>query len=271
MAKSPLTNTQIKQVKPAEKILTLSDGGGLQFKVKPSGSKLWQLRYKNPFTKRYTIMGLGKYPDVSLADARKLRQSAKELLAKGINPIDHKNAKALAVLEEHTNTFKAIADKWFEVKKASISESYAKDIWGSLTRHIFPHIGGYPISQLTAPKVIQVLNPLVADGKYDTIKRICQRINEIMVFSINTGIIRHNDLSGIGKAFISQKVVNNPTLKPQELPELMNAIDMAAITLTTRCLIEWSLHTMSRPSEAAGATWEEINFDENFGKYQRKE
>jgi hypothetical protein len=79
MAKvTPLTNTQIKQAKPREKQYILSDGGGLQFRVKPNGSKLWQLRYKNPFTKKYTLMGLGKYPAVSLADARKLRQKAKE-------------------------------------------------------------------------------------------------------------------------------------------------------------------------------------------------
>ena len=97
MAKVPLTNTQIKQAKPADKVVTLSDGGGLQFRIKPTGSKLWQLRYKNPFTKKYTVMGLGKYPDVSLADARKLRQSAKELLAKGINPIDDKSRLTLFV------------------------------------------------------------------------------------------------------------------------------------------------------------------------------
>jgi len=126
MAKSTLTNTQIKQAKPSSKVVTLSDGGGLQFCIKPTASKLWQLRYKNPFTKKYTVMGLGKYSDVSLAEARKLRQSAKELLAKGINPIDEKKTRELALIETHTNTFKLIADGWFDVKKAIFHQAMQK-------------------------------------------------------------------------------------------------------------------------------------------------
>jgi integrase len=154
-----------------------------------------------------------------------------------------------------------IADKWFNTKKGSITESYAKDIWGSLTRHVFPHIGSYPISKLTAPKVIQILKPLEANGKYDTIKRICQRINEIMTYSVNTGAISDNPLRGISKAFSTTKTINNPSLEPHELPDLMTAIDMASIKITTRCLIEWQLHTMTRPKESAMAKWSDIDLD----------
>jgi integrase len=164
-------------------------------------------------------------------------------------------------METHSNTLKSIADKWLEVKKSQVSPSYVKDIWGSLTRHIFPSIGGYPINQLTAPTVIQVLRPLEANGKYDTIKRICQRINEIMTYEVNTGIIADNPLVGIGKAFCTVKTTNNPALDPSQLPELMNGLDMASIKLTTRCLIEWQLHTMTRPNGAASARWEDIDLE----------
>jgi len=75
---SPLTNKEVKQAKPKEKVYLLSDGGGLQFRVKPNGSKLWQLRYTNPYTKKPALMSFGAYPAVSLADARKLRESARE-------------------------------------------------------------------------------------------------------------------------------------------------------------------------------------------------
>jgi hypothetical protein len=62
MAIKPLSPTKVQQVKPSDKVQTLADGGGLQLRIKPNGSKLWQLRYKNPFTKKYTVMGLGKFP-----------------------------------------------------------------------------------------------------------------------------------------------------------------------------------------------------------------
>ncbi|WP_372880422.1 integrase arm-type DNA-binding domain-containing protein [Psychromonas sp.] len=261
MAIKPLSPIQVEQAKSSDKVQTLADGGGLQLRIKPNGSRPWQLRYKKPFTKKYTVMGLGKYPEVSLADARDLRYSAKKLLAKGIDPIDDKKARELALMETHSNTLKLIAEKWFDVKKSHISSGYAKDIWGSLTRHIFPSVGGYPISQLTAQKVIQVLRPLEANGKYDTIKRICQRINEIMTYAVNTGIIVVNPLAGIGNAFRTVKTTNNPALEGSELPELMNALDMASIRSTTRCMIEWQLHTMTRPNETASARWEDIDLE----------
>ena len=78
MAKTtPLTDTKIKQTKPSEKVITLSDGGGLQLRIKPNGSKLWQLRFNKPIDKKPALMGLGAYPSVTLGQARKLRESAK--------------------------------------------------------------------------------------------------------------------------------------------------------------------------------------------------
>jgi len=85
-----------------------------------------------------------------------------------------------------------------------------------------------------------------------------------MTYAVNTGLIMDNPLTGIGKAFSTVKTTNNPALEPSELPKLMNAIDMASIKLTTRCLIEWQLHTMTRPNEAASARWEDIDFEKKL-------
>jgi integrase len=85
-----------------------------------------------------------------------------------------------------------------------------------------------------------------------------------MIYAVNTGIIKHNPLSGISTAFQSPVKQHMPTLKPEELPMLMATLSVASIKITTRCLIEWQLHTMVRPSEAAGATWNEIDFDKQL-------
>lgn len=98
----------------------------------------------------------------------------------------------------------------------------------------------------------------------ETVKRLCQRLNEIMVYSVNTGIIPSNPLAGISKAFQQPVKQHLPTLKPEELPTLMTALSRASIKYTTRCLIEWQLHTMVRPSEAAGTCWHEIDFENNL-------
>lgn len=82
----PLTNTEVLRAKALEKDLTLHDGDGLFLIVKTSGKKLWRFRYQRPVTKQRTMMGLGAFPALSLADARGLRADYLALLANGIDP-----------------------------------------------------------------------------------------------------------------------------------------------------------------------------------------
>jgi integrase len=260
----PLTNTEVKQAKPKEKVYTLSDGGGLQLRVKPNGSKLWLFDYFKPYTKKRTSLSFGPYPALSIADARNKREDARALLAKDIDPKDHRDETNRLIEEAHNNTLEHIAAQWLEVKKSKVSANHALDTWRSLEGHIFPNLGKVPIHKITAVKAIDTIKPIAAKGHLETVKRLCQRLNEIMVYAANTGLITANPLSGIGKAFQTPVKQHLPTLKPEQLPTLMTALSMASIKITTRCLIEWQLHTMVRPSEAAGTRWDEIDFENAF-------
>lgn len=73
-----------------------------------------------------------------------------------------------------------------------------------------------------------------------------------------------NPLSGIRAVFKKPKKENMPALAPDELPELMMEIANASIKRTTRCLIEWQLHTMTRPAEAATTRWADIDFEKRI-------
>lgn len=256
---TPLTNTQVTKAKPKEKVYNLFDGGGLQLRVKPNGSKLWIFDYYRPYTKKRTSLSFGVYPSVSLAAARKKRDKAKDLLAKGTDPKEHREEITRQKEAAYGNTFEQVASHWFSVKKSKITENHATDTWRSLQLHIFPSLGKIPLHKITAPKTIATLKPIAAKGNLETVKRLCQRLNEIMVYSVNTGLIAANPLAGIASAFQAPVKQNLPTLKPEELPILMKALSTASIKRTTRCLIEWQLHTMVRPSEASGTRWEEID------------
>jgi integrase len=257
----PLTNTEVKQAKPKAKEFNLVDGDGLALRVKPNGSKLWVFNYFRPYTKKRTTLSFGSYPALSLADARNKRNTAKELLAKDIDPQEHRDEISRLNDIAHSNTLEHIANKWLELKKTTVSGNHAMDTWRSLELHIFPNLGKVPIHKITAIKTIDVIQPIAAKGSLETVKRLCQRLNEIMVYAVNTGIISSNPLTGISKAFQLPVKQHLPTLKPEQLPLLMSALTQASIKLTTRCLIEWQLHTMVRPSEAAGTRWNEIDFD----------
>lgn len=264
MAKTvkPLTNTEVSQAKPKDKEYNLSDGHGLMLRVKPNGSKLWLFNYTQPYTKKRKNLSFGIFPEVSLAKARQKRMEARELLANNSDPKEHKDNLQRSIELEHQNTLKRIATCWFEIKRTKVTNDYGIDLWRSLENHIFPKLADYPISKLTAPIVIEVLKPIAAKGSLETVKRLCQRLNEILVYAVNTGVIFSNPLSGISHAFETPKKQLMVTIKPDELSDLMKTLNTASIKLVTRYLIEWQLHTMVRPSEAAGAKWDEIDLKE---------
>ncbi|GAB7218312.1 integrase domain-containing protein [Vibrio comitans] len=257
-----LTDKEIKAAKAEEKEYNLFDGDGLRLRIKPNGSKLWILNYYRPTNRKRANLSLGKYPDLSLANARKLSLEARELIAQGINPQEERKRQ----LQEHKaiyeHTLLNVAKKWFDIKQDEVTADYAVDIWRSFELHIFPSLASTPIKDITAPQVIELLKPIEAKGSLETVKRLAQRLNEVMTFATNYGLIQANPLSGIKSAFKKPKKENMAALKPAELHELMAAIANASIKRTTRCLIEWQLHTMTRPNEASSARWEEINWED---------
>ncbi|MHA7594695.1 integrase domain-containing protein [Pantoea sp. XAF26B01_ASV70] len=256
-----ITNTKVLSSKAIDKDSTLHDGDGLFMLVKTTGKKLWRFRYQRPSTKQRTMLGLGAFPALSLVDARRLRAEYLSLLANGIDP----QTQAEQVTEQQQialdSIFSTVASNWFSLKRATVTPDYAKDIWRSLERDIFPAIGKIPVQEIKARKLIEALEPIKARGALETVRRLVHRINEIMIYAVNTGLIDSNPASGIGMAFEKPKKQNIPTLRPEELPKLMRSLKMSNLSVPTRCLIEWQLLTLVRPSEASGTRWAEIDLD----------
>lgn len=259
-----LSDRQLNAVKPKDKDYVLTDGDGLQLRVRVNRSMQWNFNYRHPVTKNRINMALGSYPEVSLAQARKKTVEARELLAQDVDPKAQRNELQEAKRAETEHTFENVATAWFELKKDSVTPAYAEDIWRSLTLHVFPSMKSTPLSEVSAPIVIKLLRPIEAKGSLETVKRVSQRLNEIMTYGVNSGMIFANPLSGIRAVFKKPKKENMAALPPDELPELMMEIANASIKRTTRCLIEWQLHTMTRPAEAATTRWADIDFEKRI-------
>ena len=260
----PLTNNEILKAKLQEKDFTLHDGDGLFLLIKTSGKKLWRFRYQRPNSSSRTNLSLGSYPALTLAVARQMRDQYLSLLAQGIDPQKQQEEVSEQQQIELDSIFSVVAGRWFQLKSKSVTEDYAKDIWRSLEKDIFPTIGEIPVQALKARTIVEALEPIKARGALETVRRLVQRINEIMIFSVNTGLIDANPASGVGMAFERPKKNNMPTLRPEELPKLMRSLVMSNLSITTRCLIEWQLLTLVRPSEASGTQWAEIDFNSNL-------
>jgi integrase len=258
---TPLSDTQVKQAKSKEKEYTLADGNGLQLRVRPNGSKLWILKYSQPYTKKRTNLGFGKYPDVSLSKARKQRDEARRLLADNIDPKDHRIEQAQQKKEAIENTFGVVAQKWLDLKRSQVKEETANHAWRGLQRHVLPTLASVPLDNIKPKAIITLLTPIANKGSLETVKRLCRNINEIMRLGVAQGIIEINYLADITKLFAAPKKTNMATIKPERLPELMTALKDANLLRTTRCLVHWQLHTMTRPIEAATTRWEDIDLE----------
>jgi len=257
----PLNDTQIKNAKPQEKEYNLGDGHGLTLRIKPNGTKLWRFNYQRPITNQRANLSFGKYPDLSLAKARAKTVAVRELLADGIDPKEHRDNELKAKQAILKHSFEIVANDWMKLKASEVKAATYKTISSTLINHIFPVIGKTPITAITAPDVITSLRPIEAKGNLEVIARVCQYLNQIMRYAVNHGIIHSNPLAGIKEVFMANKATNNPHIKPEELPELLQAINRANIKKITRFLILWQMHTMTRPSESALAEWSEVDFE----------
>lgn len=257
----PLTNNEILKAKPQEKDFTLHDGDGLFILIKTSGKKLWRFRYQRPSSSSRTNLSLGSYPSLTLAAARQMRDQYLSLLVQGIDPQRQQEEASEQRQIELDSVFSVVAGNWFQLKSKSVTEDYAKDIWRSLEKDIFPAIGNIPVQTIKARTLVEAMEPIKARGALETVRRLVQRINEIMIYAVNTGLIDANPASGVGMAFERPKKQNMPTLRPEELPKLLHSLAMSNLSIPTRCLIEWQLLTLVRPSEASGARWVEIDLD----------
>ncbi|MBH0043743.1 tyrosine-type recombinase/integrase [Pseudoalteromonas sp. SWXJZ10B] len=256
-----LTDRKIKSIVATGKEQTFSDGNCLVLRVRANGTKSW--RFKYTVNKKVTKLSLGAYPAVTLAEARSVAVNYLQLLAKGIDPKEYESTKKVEAGRKLANTFLAAAELWFERKQTTVTAHHAAREWRTLEMYIFPKLKDSPLESITAIDTIEILRPLETDGKHSTIKRICQSLNQIMDYSVNHGFINANPLAKIIKVFTKNTVEHMATIKPEELPDFLTAVNNSqTIQDKTKLLILWQLHTMTRSKEAAGTKWADINIEE---------
>ncbi|GAA5213752.1 tyrosine-type recombinase/integrase [Corallincola platygyrae] len=264
----PLTDKQVANAKFLAKDYSLYDGRGLKLKIRaakgnkskqPSGSKIWLFEYTSPTNKKRNQLTLGKYPDISLNKAREKSHAIRQIIADGEDPKIYLKRQQQGDEEKSRLTFERVARQWHEKESRNWSPDYADDVMRSLERNAFPFFGQTPIHQMNRQDVINALDSLERRGTLETLRRICQRIGSIMLYAINRGYVSDHPLRELHSAFSAPVETQFPSITPKQLPTLMRRLARAQIKLTTRAVIEWQLHTMTRPGEAACARWQHID------------
>jgi hypothetical protein len=166
---TPLTDIQPRTAKPKDKPYKLTDGCGLVLLVNPDGSKYWRMGYRFEGTER--LLAFGKYPEISLATARKERAAARDKIKAGIDPAQAKGVDKINKATANANTFEAVAREWHAVKLDTWQERTAANILHRLEQDVFPLIGKQPIAGIKAPVMLDVLRQIEKRGALDMAKR----------------------------------------------------------------------------------------------------
>ena len=254
-----LTASAIKSAKPKAKPYKLSDGGGLYLLTKPQG-KYWRYDYR--FASRRKTLAVGVYPDVSLAEARKRHQEAREKLAKGIDPSTAKKVEKLTA-SLGSDSFEAVAREWLK-KRGKKSEGGDKRLYRLIEKDLIPYIGKRDVGDIIAPELLAVLQKIEDRGAIDTAHRAKQAAGMVFRFAIASGRAKYDPSAGLKEALAQPKKTHFKSLmKPEEIGKLMLAIDEYKGTPVVMSALKLSPLLFCRPGELRQLEWNEVDLDES--------
>lgn len=247
-----------KNTQASDKPYKLPDGKGLYLLVNPTGGKYWRLKYR--INGKEKTLAIGTYPDVSLREARKARDTAKAQLRDGRDPSMEKRREKDARKRAAANSFMAVADEWYEKKKGEWDESHSIRVKSWMERDLYPDLGKRPISEITPADVLAVIKKIEKRGALDVAKRQRARCAQIFRYAIQTGRLAYNPASDLIGVVKSEKVVHRPALKRDALGPFLRELEtFDRIKITTRLALRLLVLTFVRPGELRGAKWHEFD------------
>lgn len=262
----PLTDTTIRNAKPGVKPIKLYDERGLFLIVTPTGGKWWRFRFK--FDGKEKLLSLGIYPDVSLKDARERRDAARKLLANDINPSENRKVQKSARADRAADSFEVIAREWYAKYATTWSANHGDRIIRRFERDIFPWIGGHPIAELTAPKLLAVVRRIENRGALETAHRALGNCGQVFRYAVATGRAERDPSGDLRGALPPVKGTHfAATTEPKRVAEILRAMDGYEGTLTVRCALRLAPLVFVRPGELRHAQWADIDFDTAEWRY----
>jgi hypothetical protein len=255
----PVKNdSYFRHLKAGEKDYKRSDSGGLFMLVTKTGSKLW--RYAYSFDAKQKSLAIGQYPLISLADARAKRDSAKRLLADGIDPSVERKAERRNARMARANTFEAVAKELMDKFEAQgdAPTTLKKKQW--LLDFANKEFGKRPIAELKAPEILDALRKIEKRGKHETATRLRSTVGAVFRYAIATGRAERDPTADLRGALITPTVTHRATIvEPKAVGALLRAIDGFEGHAVTRYALKLAPLVFVRPGELRQAEWVEFN------------
>jgi len=255
-----LTDKAIKALKPTQKPYKAADGLGLYLSVQPNGSRLWRFKYR--FAGKEKLAALGAYPEIGLADARARRDELRRLHAGGVDPVAYRRAADEARVAAAENSFKVLADEWFDKKSPGWVPKHSVKIRERLKHDVYPWLGTRPIAEVTAPEVLAVLRRIEERGAVETAHRALGDISAIFRYAVATERAESDPCRDLRGALSPRKEKHLAAITdPKKIPELLNAIHGYQGGLVVRCALRLAPLLFVRPGELRSARWADIDLE----------
>jgi len=258
---APLTDTAIRNAKPRDKTYTLGDGDGMYLEVMPNGTRFWRMAYRQPNGKNNRLT-FGKYPEVSLAEARDKRLAARKQLAHGIDPGRTKREEKQAKEKAALNTFEAVARAWLERTASDRASTTQEKNTAWLERNIFPVVGALPISTIRPWDVLSALRIIEKRGAIESAHKIKQLCGQVFRFAVASGLADRDMTVDLRGALSAVPEAHYAAITdPKEAARLLRAIDAYDGHAYAIAALKLAPLVFVRPGELRAAEWSEIDLD----------
>lgn len=248
-----LTIKQIDAAKPKDKPYRLLDSNGLYLYVPVTGKKVWQLRYK--LDGKEKVLTVGKYPLMSLQEARDKAWLAKKDVSVGVDPV---KAKKLSVKD---NSFGAIYKEWYEHKKQVWSEVYSTELSRMFKDDILPLIGGMQIHEIEPMQILEVIRRFEERGAMERANKARRRCGEVFRYAIVTGRAKYNPAPDLADAMKGYRKKNYPFLPADQIPAFNKALSGFSGSIVSKIATQVLQYTVLRTKELRSMQWSNVDFE----------
>lgn len=248
-----LTIKQIDAAKPKDKPYRLLDSNGLYLYVPVTGKKVWQLRYK--LDGKEKVLTVGKYPLMSLQEARDKAWLAKKDVSVGVDPV---KAKKLSVKD---NSFISIYQEWYDHKKQVWSEVYSTELSRMFQDDILPLIGGMDINEIEPMQILEVIRRFEDRGAMERANKARRRCGEVFRYAIVTGRAKYNPAPDLADAMKGYRKKNYPFLPADQIPAFNKALSGFSGSIVSRIATQVLQYTVLRTKELRSMQWSNVDFE----------
>ncbi|WP_047236684.1 tyrosine-type recombinase/integrase [Chromobacterium subtsugae] len=260
----PLTDVKIRTAKPGPKPIKMTDGGGLYLEVKTNGAKHWRYRYELPGAdgiRRENLYAIGEYPAISLSEARASRDWARDLVKAGKHPSQVRKSERSAQVAENANTFQAVALEWLEKKRVGWKPYTFSQASNALHNNAFPSFGSYPLREVTAAMLLEMLQKMERRGAETLALQVRQWCSAIFCYGVATLRADFDPAYALKGALHRPPVNHSRALTLDDLADLKAKLDKYGGHRATIIAMRLLMYCFTRTGELRLASWGEFDLD----------